>query len=520
MRIDKESYNRSRQELADILEARLNVSVYTESFLADESRLFCLGRKAAGKKLYTACPGEAGPPLFEKGRKLAGGSDYPEIFEYPLSPQNASQLRKSFSFLAPSIIGIHGSAGFGDRLGCATPGHVRALVNSDHEAGFFRPVFAQQSTRENLRTGRSSSEVIDDAMWGVMQSGWRDGYGADADHLKTPGEISECYRNGYTFFTIDPGDHVKNISAGSGRHLLLEELGKIPWQSLETSWNDLQNRFMGKSFLFGKVPVVFDELSLAVAAVKYGNAVAHTVAMYRHLLEVSSGAGNTFELEVSVDETDSPTSVEEHVYIASELKRLGVKWNSLAPRFPGRFEKGVDYQAEESETIEKGLSVLKNSFIAHAAIAREFGPYKLSLHSGSDKFLAYPLLADAAGPLVHLKTAGTSYLEALRVAAVKAPGFFREVHRFALSRYPEDKASYHVSAKPELASDTLKMEDTELVRVFDSLHDRQILHVTFGSLLNQPSMKAELMQILDSWEEEYYDFLDVHFRKHLEPFLA
>ncbi len=519
MSLGQEAYHRAKQELAYILKKKLDVSVYSESFLADDKHLFCLAKTRSGKKIFTASPDNNCNALPDSGNRIITTGEHPAVFEFPLSPQNASHLRRLFSFLAPSVIGLESSAGFGDRLGCATPGHVRAILNTEGGEDFFRPVFAQQSTRENLRTSRSSSEVIDDAMWGVMQSGWKKGYGADADHLKTKGEISECYRNGYTFFTIDPGDHVKNIDPDSDSSLLREELDRLPWEQLETSWSDLSTRFLEKTFSFGEISVTFSHETLAVAAVKYGSAIAHTVSMYRHLLEVSNGNKSSFELEVSVDETDSPTSVEEHVYIASELKRLGVEWNSLAPRFPGRFEKGVDYQAEESDTIENSLNTLKKSFIEHAAVASALGPYKLSLHSGSDKFLAYPLLAGAAGTLVHLKTAGTSYLEALRVAAVKAPGFFRQVHQYALSRYSEDKASYHVSACLDQAFDTLKMEDGELIQVFDSLHDRQILHVTFGSVLNEPSMKQELMRVLYCWEEQYYDFLDLHFRKHLEPFL-
>ena len=519
MSIGQEAFHKAKQDLADILKKKLDISVYSESFLADDNHLFCLARTRSGKKVFTASPDNNSAALPDSGKRIIDTGDQPAVFEYPMSPRNASHLRKLFPFLAPSVIGLESSAGFGDRLGCATPGHVRSILNSKGGEEFFRPVFAQQSTRENLRTGRSSSEVIDDAMWGVMQSGWKKGYGADADHLKTKGEITECYQNGYTFFTIDPGDHVKNIRPDSDSSLLQEGLESLPWEQLETSWADLSALFLEKTFSFGEMSVTFSRKTLAVAAVKYGSAIAHTVSMYRHLLEISNGNNASFELEVSVDETDSPTSVEEHVYIASELKRLGVVWNSLAPRFPGRFEKGVDYQAEESDTIENSLTVLKKSFIEHAAVARALGPYKLSLHSGSDKFLAYPLLADAAGSLVHLKTAGTSYLEALRVAAVKAPGFFRQVHQYALSRYSEDKASYHVSACLDQAFDTLKMEDSQLIQVFDSLHDRQIMHVTFGSVLNEQSMKPELLRVLNCWEEQYYDFLDLHFRKHLEPFL-
>ena len=106
----------------------------------------------------------------------------------------------------------------------------------------------------------------------------------------------------------------------------------------------------------------------------------HVAAMYNHL--VQSAGKRIFELEVSVDETEQPTSHAEHVYIASGLKRLGVKWVSLAPRFIGRFEKGVDYIGS--------VSAFENDIAGHAAIARQLGPYKLSLHSGSDKFSIYP----------------------------------------------------------------------------------------------------------------------------------
>ncbi len=159
--------------------------------------------------------------------------------------------------------------------------------------------------------------------------------------------------------------------------------------------------------------IVFDEHTLLKAAVKYGRAIAFVAGMYRHLQKAAGK--QPFELEVSVDETEQPTSHAEHVYIASELTRLGVQWVSLAPRYVGRFEKGVDYIGD--------LPAFEADFAGHAAIARHFGPYKLSLHSGSDKFSIYPIAARLSRGLVHLKTAGTSYLEALRTIACHRPGF-------------------------------------------------------------------------------------------------
>ncbi len=148
-------------------------------------------------------------------------------------------------------------------------------------------------------------------------------------------------------------------------------------------------------------------MTLARAAAKYGRAIAHSATMYRHLA-VAMG-GRAYELEVSVDETETPTSPLEHFFVANELRRLGVQWVSLAPRYIGQFEKGVDYIGD--------LEAFDVELAKHAAIARVLGPYKLSIHSGSDKFSVYPIFARHAGELVHLKTAGTSYLEALRAIA-------------------------------------------------------------------------------------------------------
>ncbi len=148
-----------------------------------------------------------------------------------------------------------------------------------------------------------------------------------------------------------------------------------------------------------------------------------------------------------------------------------------APRFVGRFEKGVDYigDLEEFEQDIKG----------HAAIARVFGPYKISLHSGSDKFSIYKIAAQATRGLVHLKTAGTSYLEALRTIAALNPDFFREIYDFCRNRYETDKVSYIISAQVSRAP--IASEVVQLSEILDNFDAREILHVTFGSVLKEKS---------------------------------
>jgi hypothetical protein len=230
--------------------------------------------------------------------------------------------------------------------------------------------------------------------------------------------------------------------------------------------------------------------------------------MYRHLEKVMNG--KAFELEMSVDESETVTSLPEHVYIANELKRLGVKWVSLAPRYIGDFEKGVDYIGD--------LAEFEKSFAQHLAVAKTFGPYKLSLHSGSDKFSIYPIASRVAGELVHLKTAGTSYLEALRAIGKINPKLFREIAAFARDRYPIDRASYHVSAEVGKMPDAASLPDDGLTALLDDFHAREILHVTFGSVLHHPDFREPFFAALRGDEEVYYEMLETHFGKHFAPF--
>jgi hypothetical protein len=233
--------------------------------------------------------------------------------------------------------------------------------------------------------------------------------------------------------------------------------------------------------------------------------------MYHHLASVARGP---FEVEVSVDETESPTSPAEHLFIATELQRLGVEWVALAPRFVGRFEKGVDYIGDPDEFAA--------SFAEHVAVMKALGPYRISIHSGSDKFSIYPIAADLAGQYVHVKTAGTSYLEALRAIATMQPGLFREILDFARERYETDKATYHVSADVAKVPPADTLKDEQLPGLLDDFDARQVLHVTFGSVLTDDDGEKFGKQIyaaLKTDEEAHYAALEKHLGRHVKPFL-
>ncbi|MBI2332497.1 MAG: hypothetical protein HYU84_10135, partial [Chloroflexi bacterium] len=264
-------------------------------------------------------------------------------------------------------LSLASSFGFGDRLGLATPGHIAAVKGTK-----FAPLFAQQSVRENARTGRTPQQVMDDAKRAVEASKWDSAWGADADHLKTVDDIPPFIQAGYTFFTVDPGEHVDNGADTDSLEMLKQKIASLNWDELAALYlSGDGDQTWGR----------FEAESLMRAAVKYSKAIGHAVTMFKRLSDLKEA----FDFEVSVDETDSPTAPLEHFFITNELTRKGVKFTSLAPRFIGRFEKGVDYIGD--------LNALDIELSKHAAVTAHFGTYKLSLHSGSDKFSVYPLVA-------------------------------------------------------------------------------------------------------------------------------
>lgn len=481
-----------------------NLDLLPRSLTALGGVEYALTRKAAGDQLVLLGP--AGSETLARFGGDCSEFNGQTLMLCPLTAANAAALRAQLPWLQPRALGLRTSAGMGDRIGLATPGHVRAVRAT---GGSIAPIFAQQSVREMARTGRSPQQVLADATWGMFAEGWTEGAGADADHLKSPADIDACLAAGFTFFTIDPGAHVDDRAETAGLGELREITVHLPAE-IHPSASGLS----GKVFDIEGLKIAFDEFTLLKAAAKYGKAIAHVASMYYHLVE--SAGQRAFELEVSVDETGQPTSHAEHVYIASELRRLGVHWISLAPRFVGRFEKGVDYIGD--------LDAFQRDFAGHAAIARQFGGYKLSLHSGSDKFSIYPIAAREARGLVHLKTAGTSYLEALRTVSTLDPVLFEEIYTFARQRYEADRASYHVSAQLERAP--LPAAVSDWAALLDQFDAREILHVTYGSVLTgsaadgQPRFHDRLIPILRNIPEAYAGNLERHFARHLAPFSA
>jgi tagaturonate epimerase len=452
---------------------------------------------------FATDPGDFAP-LHGGVERVQGGA----LLRAPADAANAHALRTLLPNLRPAPLGLTTSAGFGDRLGLATPGHIDALRACGAE-GRIAPIFAQQSVRENARTGRTPQQVIDDATLGAFVGGWQGALGADADHLKVEADIDAHLAAGFSFFTLDPGDHVrKEAETLSGAELERAFVDTVPWGALESSPADLRARMAGFTLELAGGALRFEAGALERAAVKYGAAIAHVARLARHLR--AHAGPERAELEISVDETETPTSLAEHALFAHELRRLGVDWVSLAPRFVGAFEKGVDYRGD--------LAALAASLHGHAQVAQALGPYKLSLHSGSDKFSVYPIASAAAGGLVHLKTAGTSYLEAWRVAGAHAPELLHAAMQLGLERFAEEAKSYHISGRPEHVPPPAALPGRAALAWLEEPNARQVLHVTFGSALR--TYGDDLRALLRAHPDDYRAALRRHFERHLSPFMA
>ncbi|MCX7876475.1 MAG: tagaturonate epimerase family protein [Melioribacteraceae bacterium] len=502
------SKNNLSNQLIDLIIDENNFKVYSKSIINKEETTFSIIKDNLEKFLLIVSQFENQLTNKFDGEKIDNSKSL-LIKICKLTNNNRKALQTIFDFTNPTTIGKNDSFGFGDRIGLANAGHIRSL-----EKSIFKPILAQQSIRELTRTNRTAEEVMDAAVWAVFQEGYKNGFGADADHLKTTADIDLTFNAGFTMFTFDPGEHVDNNADHYDENKLLSVVANLPWKELNDTFPSAERRYLKKNFLISEyLTLQVNETEFLKAYAKYGKAIAHIKKLYEHLKNISNG--KPFEVEVSVDETESVTSIFEHFFFANELKRLNVEFVSLAPRFVGSFEKGIDYKGD--------LKLFENEYRKHLAVTNYFGNYKISLHSGSDKFSVYKVIGSIKGANTHVKTAGTSYLEALKVVAAKNPSLFREIYDFSYGLYETEKNSYHVSADISKLKKENEISDEELLELFSSNDARQVLHVTFGKVLTEKNLneflfKEKIIDCLKENEETHYEFLYNHFRKHLEPF--
>ncbi len=399
------------------------------------------------------------------------------------------------------------SFGFGDRLGVATPGHLAALAS--HPG--FAPVFAQQSAGELARTDRTHADVMNAAVQAVSGVRFRQPWGADADGLKNPPDVDAAAAAGFTWFTLDPSDFVRADATQMTPDALAVIIeGMIADGEITEDWS---RPYLDRTIDLPGGRVLRVELEpLQRVVVKYGRAVNHAARLSQAVARACHG--RAFELEVAFDETDAPTSTLEHLFIGLELEARGVRLTGLAIRLPGDFQRGIDYRGD--------LLEFESRLAEHVAVAEFCGPYKLSIHGGSDKPSIYPIIGRCCGDALHVKTSGTSYLEALRVVWRTDPGLFGEIVRFCREKFAEEDLPANLATTPDEVKNLPGNAAGDEEQIFlNARVGRQLLHVTYASVLTvgrdekgRPFREA-ILELLDRRADVYHELLAAHFDTHL-----
>ncbi|MFO7637030.1 MAG: tagaturonate epimerase family protein [Clostridia bacterium] len=473
--------------------------VYHRSVHVDSGTCYFIAREQSGKILIAF--GESSGYRLLHGQEAVIHGEKARICD--MDPTNAAVIRELFPFTRPSSHqGRNITIGLGDRLGLASPGHINSVRNLP-----IFPVLAQQSIRELHLTGRTYDDVLSAASWAVFQEDYTSGYGADGDHLKSREEIRMALDAGFTMITLDCSEHIDNTALA-----LPPEKAKQAYLRLDPEERRrLEHSYLGRIFRVSEqTEISYDPATFHRLAVTYHHAVEHAISLFKDMIEARRAL---VDFELSIDETLVPTSPEAHWFVASELMAGGVTLTSLAPRFCGQFQKGIDYRGDRDQ--------FEKEFSTHSEIAQHFG-YKLSIHSGSDKFSVFPVIGKTTGGRYHLKTAGTNWLEAVRVIAMKNPSLYRQMHAFSLSRLEQAKKHYQVTADVTRIPDIGRMHDNDLPGLMDMEDSRQLMHITYGLLLSEedqsglPVFRDTIYKTLHEYEKEYGDALKKHIGKHLD----
>jgi hypothetical protein len=311
------------------------------------------------------------------------------------------------------------SFGIGDRFGHQGKAQLSALLKAKEAGIDIIPVW-NKSNREHGIVGTSPEDVRQEADESVSSLGWTGEYYVDADHINLSNV--DPYIEHSDFFTIDVADYISEPADPNKKNLFIE----------------LNHKYIGKL----RIPGINDSYQitedlLSEIADKYLYATEKAAEIYQHILG-KKGEGK-FIPEVSMDEVTEPQSPVELFFILGALAEEKLPLQTIAPKFTGRFNKGVDYEGDLrqfEQEFEEDLLVIDFAI-------KEFGlpgNLKLSVHSGSDKFSIYPVIGRLIKKYdkgIHVKTAGTTWLEeiiGLAAAEGEALALAKKIYRTAFEK--------------------------------------------------------------------------------------
>ncbi len=365
------------------------------------------------------------------------------------------------------------SIGVGDRFAHQAKAQLQACIQLAKDGVEVAPVW-NKSNREHTFIGSEPQSVFDAANAAVHELDWDYGWHVDADHIRL--ETVDRFLKPSDFFTIDVAD----------------EIGQPAEEKDVTAFVMRHPELIGTHTITGvSQPFVLRESDLRRIVGKYLRAVRAAGKIFRHVSH-AKGRGK-FIAEVSMDETDSPQTPPELLVILTMLADERIHLQTIAPKFTGRFNKGVDYVGDLEQFEREFNDDL--AIIAHAVALYSLPKnLKLSVHSGSDKFSLYPIIRRAllrTGAGVHLKTAGTTWLEEL-IGLAEAEGagleLAKEIYATALEHVDELCAPYAAV----IDIDRAKLPSAETVAGWSGAQFANALRHIPG----HPEFNASLRQLL------------------------
>jgi hypothetical protein len=383
------------------------------------------------------------------------------------------------------------SLGIGDRFAHHGEAQLAAFVAAARLGVDVTPVW-NKSNREHLVVGSEPASVREEADGAVRALGWPGPYFVDADHITA--ETVERFLETCDFFTLDVAGAIGRPASTEAVEAFCARHGEL---AADVAVAGLD------------APVAMSREATAGVARHYLDAAVEAGRLHR-LVAARRGAG-TFLTEVSMDETDAPQTPAELLVILAALADEGVPLRTIAPRFSGRFNKGVDYVGDVdgfAAELAADLAVVGHAIGAYGLP----GDLKLSVHSGSDKFSIFPLIREAirrADAGVHVKTSGTTWLEeviGLAEAGGEGLALVQDVYADAYRRREELCAPYAsvIDIDPACLPTPAEVHSWEAARFVaavrhdpaDSAYDRQVrqlMHVGYKVAAEMGDRYTELL---------------------------
>lgn len=314
------------------------------------------------------------------------------------------------------------SFGVGDRFAQQGEAQLNAIIKAKNKGVSFVPVW-NKSNREHQIIHSSPADTRKEADSATAALNWSDAYYVDADHINL--NTVDSFIEHSDFFTLDVADYI-------GGEVTAEDIEKFM---------EISAPFVGNLVIPGiDEPFKITKEDLERIAGEFLGAVKEAAAIYKHI-EAVKGEGN-FIAEVSMDEVENPQTPVELFFILQMISHYNIPAQTIAPKFTGRFNKGVDYVGDADQfkkEFEQDLLVIDFAIKTFGLPAN----LKLSVHSGSDKFTIYPIMGELIRKYdkgIHVKTAGTTWLEeviGLAMAGGEALEMAKQIYAIAFQRQDE-----------------------------------------------------------------------------------